>query len=129
MKGLTAVLQAELEIVEELLTVCRREQEALVADDVQTLQAAVEKKAGLARKLAALEEERQQAMAQEATFAGDATQGLEEVRRLLQQKVQELKEVNETNRMLARQSLAYTRKVLELLLPEDEKPVFMNRLV
>nr|WP_277998888.1 flagellar protein FlgN [Moorella sulfitireducens] len=118
------VLQSELEVVRDLLAVCRREQDALVADDLEAIRAAAERKGELARILAALEEERQLAVAGEAPAPGT-----EELRCTLRQAVGELREVNETNRLLARQSLAYVHKMLSLLLLEDQAPALVDRLV
>lgn len=78
--------------------------------------------------MAALEEERRQAARFEEAD-GTAPDVLEELLDLLRQAVRDLQEVNETNRLLARQSLAYTRKVLALLVPEDKSPVLMDQLV
>ncbi|MEW8959045.1 MAG: flagellar protein FlgN [Moorella sp. (in: firmicutes)] len=129
MRELAEILRVELEAVRDLLAVCRREQEALVADDIEALRAAVEKKGELARMLAALEEERQQAVRQQTAVSDAAPAEGEELRGLLRHAVRELQEVNETNRLLARQSLAYARKVLSLLLPEDQAPALMDRRV
>ncbi|WP_406678080.1 flagellar export chaperone FlgN [Neomoorella carbonis] len=124
MRELAAVLQAELEVVGELLAVCRQEQDALVADNIEAIREASGRKGELARRLAVLEEERQR-----VTVGQAGTQETEKLRSLLRQAVRELQEVNETNRLLARQSLAYVHKMLTLLLPEGPAPALMDRLV
>jgi flagellar biosynthesis/type III secretory pathway chaperone len=118
------VLQAELDVVRELLAVCRQEQDALVADNITAIREAAGRKGELARRLAVLEEERQQVMAGQP-----GTQEIEKLRDLLRQAVRELQEANETNRLLARQSLAYVQKMLALLMPAVPAPVVMDRLV
>ncbi|KYH32698.1 flagella synthesis protein FlgN [Neomoorella mulderi] len=136
MRELAAVLQAELDVVRELLVVCRQEQDALVADNIEAIRAAAGRKGELARRLAVLEEERQRVMAAGPTNAAGPLacreNGDDEVSRLrdaLRQAVRELQEVNETNRLLARQSLAYVQKMLSLLLPEGPGPGIMDRRV
>ncbi|GEA14913.1 FlgN protein [Moorella sp. E308F] len=124
MRELATVLQAELDVVRELLTVCRQEQDALVADNITAIREAAGRKGELARRLAVLEEERQQVMAGQP-----GTQEIEKLRDLLRQAVRELQEANETNRLLARQSLAYVQKMLALLMPTVPAPVVMDRLV
>ncbi|WP_338834391.1 hypothetical protein MHLNE_07340 [Moorella humiferrea] len=124
MRELAEVLQAELDVVQELLGVCRQEQDALVADDIEAIRAAAGRKGELSRRLAVLEEERQQVVA-----GRPGTEETEKLRSLLKQAVRELQEVNETNRLLARQSLAYVQKMLASLLPEGFTPAFMDRLV
>ncbi|GEA17657.1 MAG: hypothetical protein PWR22_1455 [Moorella sp. (in: firmicutes)] len=124
MRELATVLQAELDVVRELLAVCRQEQDALVADNITAIREAAGRKGELARRLAVLEEERQQVMAGQP-----GTQEIEKLRDLLRQAVRELQEANETNRLLARQSLAYVQKMLALLMPAVPAPVVMDRLV
>jgi flagellar biosynthesis/type III secretory pathway chaperone len=182
-RELAAVLQAELDVVRELVAVCRQEQDALVAANIAAIQAATGRKGELARRLAALEEERQRVIAEQSedgrgpcggSAAGEghgsglameeglpgglavgegltvpraegsggsrpALAGLvglpeeraeiEKMRGLLRQAVRELREVNETNRLLARQSLAYAQKMLALLIPEGATVATIERLV
>jgi len=134
MRTLAAILQDELATVRELLAVCRQEQEYFLTDDLEGIQAITVPKADLARRLAELEQERQQAL--EATAPGAvAAQGEEaegevaELRSALKQAVEELQEVNETNRLLARQSLAYIQKLLSLLAPDGQMPASVDRTV
>lgn len=136
MRELADILRDELAAVGELLAVGRREQEALMTDDLAGIQAATVRKGELARLMAILEEERQQVMAADPTNAAGPLacreNGDDEVSRLrdaLRQAVRELQEVNETNRLLARQSLAYVQKMLSLLLPEGPGPGIMDRRV
>ncbi|OIQ58293.1 FlgN protein [Moorella thermoacetica] len=138
MRELADVLRDELAVLQELLAVGRQEQEALVTDELAGIQAATGRKEELARRLAALEEERQQVMgaSPEISAAGapaSRERGLDdEINRLrdsLRQAVREFQEVNETNRLLARQSLAYVQKMLSLLLPEGVSTGIMDRLV
>ncbi|WP_338825205.1 hypothetical protein MHOCP_07470 [Moorella humiferrea] len=136
MRELADILRDELAAVGELLAVGRREQEALMTDDLAGIQAATVRKGELARLMAILEEERQQMMAADPTNAAGPLACREncddEVSRLrdaLRQAVRELQEVNETNRLLARQSLAYVQKMLSLLLPEGPGPSIMDRRV
>ncbi|APC07864.1 flagellar protein FlgN [Neomoorella thermoacetica] len=139
MRELADVLRDELAVLQELLAVSRQEQEALVIDELAGIQAATGRKEELARRLAALEEERQQVMeASPETSAAGAPASLvrgrddDEINRLrdsLRQAVREFQEVNETNRLLARQSLAYVQKMLSLLLPEGVSTGIMDRLV
>ncbi|MBE3573705.1 MAG: flagellar protein FlgN [Moorella humiferrea] len=136
MRELADILRDELAAVGELLAVGRREQEALMTDDLDGIQAATVRKGELARLMAILEEERQQVMAADPTNAAGPLacreNGDDEASRLrdaLRQAVRELQEVNETNRLLARQSLAYVQKMLSLLLPEGPGPGIMDRRV
>ncbi|CEP68857.1 FlgN-like domain [Moorella glycerini] len=139
MRELADVLRDELAAVRELLAVGRQEQEALMTDDLAGIRAATGRKGELARRLAVLEEERQQVMeASPETSAADPPASREngreddEVNRLrdaLRQAVREFQEINESNRLLARQSLAYVQKMLSLLLPEGSGPGIMDRLV
>ncbi|WP_338819267.1 hypothetical protein MTCOM_06780 [Moorella thermoacetica] len=139
MRELADVLRDELAVLQELLAVGRQEQEALVTDELAGIQAATGRKEELARRLAALEEERQQVMeaSPETSAAGAPASRVrgrddEEINRLrdsLRQAVREFQEVNETNRLLARQSLAYVQKMLSLLLPEGVSTGIMDRLV
>ncbi|AKX93491.1 FlgN protein [Moorella thermoacetica] len=139
MRELADVLRDELAVLQELLTVGRQEQEALVTDELAGIQAATGRKEELARRLAALEEERQQVMeaTPETSVAGapvsrERGRDDDEINRLrdsLRQAVREFQEVNETNRLLARQSLAYVQKMLSLLLPEGVSTGIMDRLV
>ncbi len=139
MRGLVDVLRDELAVLRELLAAGRQEQEALMTDDLAGIQAATGRKEELARRLAALEEERQQVMeaGPETSAAGapasrDSGRDDDEINRLryaLRQAVREFQEVNETNRLLARQSLAYVQKMLSLLLPQGVSTGIMDRLV
>ncbi|MBC7326046.1 MAG: flagellar protein FlgN [Moorella sp. (in: Bacteria)] len=151
MKKLADILQAELEVLGELLLICREEQQALLADDLAAIQRVTASKGEQARRLAALEQERQQALATQGgpgggpspdTFtaagrsrlsgsAGEDNAGgeIENLRQALKQAVRELQEINETNRLLARQSLAYVQKMLALLLPEGAAPGLLDRMV
>lgn len=139
MRELADVLRDELAVLQELLAVGRQEQEALVNDELAGIQAATGRKEELARRLAALEEERQQVMeaTPETSVAGAPASRKrgrddDEINRLrdsLRQAVREFQEVNETNRLLARQSLAYVQKMLSLLLPEGVSTGIMDRLV
>ncbi|MDN5326569.1 MAG: hypothetical protein PWP41_1265 [Moorella sp. (in: firmicutes)] len=139
MRELADVLRDELAVLQELLAVGRQEQEALVTDELAGIQAATRRKEELARRLAALEEERQQVMeaGPETSSAGgpasrESVRDDDEINRLrdsLRQAVREFQEVNETNRLLARQSLAYVQKMLSLLLPEGVSTGIMDRLV
>ncbi|GAF26457.1 acyl-CoA dehydrogenases [Moorella thermoacetica Y72] len=139
MRELADVLRDELAVLQELLAVGRQEQEALVTDELAGIQAATGRKEELARRLAALEEERQQVMgaSPETSVAGAPASRKrgrddDEINRLrdsLRQAVREFQEVNETNRLLARQSLAYVQKMLSLLLPEGVSTGIMDRLV
>jgi flagellar biosynthesis/type III secretory pathway chaperone len=191
--GLAEVLQSELEIVRQLLGACRQEQSALAAGDLAAIQQATKLKGDLARRLAALEQERQQVLSPGDTGPGPAYlrtprdtgpgpaylrtpngapaygQGVaantgrsgqgqdfgggsgaaianvaafsnspvidgsdltpENLQAALRQAVRELQEVNETNRFLARQSLAYVQKILALLAPAGVTPALMDRTV
>lgn len=139
MRELADVLRDELAAVQELLDAGYQEQKALMTDDLAGIQAATSRKGDLARRLAALEEERQQVMeARGATGAagtpacrvkGSDDDEIKRLRDSLRQAVREFQEVNETNRLLARQSLAYVQKMLSLLLPEGVGTGIMDRLV
>ncbi|OIQ09855.1 FlgN protein [Moorella thermoacetica] len=139
MRELADVLRDELAVLQELLAVGRQEQEALMTDDLAGIQAATGRKEELARRLAALEEERQQVMgaSPETSVAGapasrERGRDDDEINRLrdsLRQAVREFQEVNETNRLLARQSLVYVQKMLSLLLPKGVSTGIMDRLV
>ncbi|WP_338826241.1 hypothetical protein MTBGP_07950 [Moorella thermoacetica] len=139
MRELADVLRDELAVLQELLAVGRQEQEALVTDELAGIQAAAGRKEELARRLAALEEERQQVMeatpeisaagAQASRERGRDDHEINRLRDSLRQAVREFQEVNETNRLLARQSLAYVQKMLSLLLPEGVSTGIMDRLV
>ncbi|WP_338835750.1 flagellar protein FlgN [Neomoorella thermoacetica] len=139
MRELADVLRDELAVLQELLAVGRQEQEALMTDDLAGIQAATGRKEELARRLAALEEERQQVMeatpeisaagAQASRKRGRDDDEINRLRDSLRQAVREFQEVNETNRLLARQSLAYVQKMLSLLLPEGVSTGIMDRLV
>ncbi|AOQ23395.1 hypothetical protein MTAT_25970 [Moorella thermoacetica] len=139
MRELADVLRDELAVLQELLAVGRQEQEALMTDDLAGIQAATGRKEELARRLAALEEERQQVMeatpeisaagAQASQERGRDDDEINRLRDSLRQAVREFQEVNETNRLLARQSLAYVQKMLSLLLPEGVSTGIMDRLV
>ncbi|OIQ12550.1 flagellar protein FlgN [Neomoorella thermoacetica] len=139
MRELADVLRDELAVLQELLAVGRQEQEALVNDELAGIQAATGRKEELARRLAALEEERQQVMeasldtsvagAQASRERGRDDDEINRLRDSLRQAVREFQEVNETNRLLARQSLAYVQKMLSLLLPEGVSTGIMDRLV
>ncbi|WP_338827752.1 flagellar protein FlgN [Neomoorella thermoacetica] len=139
MRELADVLRDELAVLQELLAVGRQEQEALVNDELAGIQAATGRKEELARRLAALEEERQQVMEATPETSAAGAQAYrkrgrddDEINRLrdsLRQAVREFQEVNETNRLLARQSLAYVQKMLSLLLPEGVSTGIMDRLV
>lgn len=139
MRELADVLRDELAVLQELLAVGRQEQEALMTDDLAGIQAATGRKEELARRLAALEEERQQVMeaspetsvagAQASRVRGRDDDEINRLRDSLRQAVREFQEVNETNRLLARQSLAYVQKMLSLLLPQGVSTGIMDRLV
>jgi flagellar biosynthesis/type III secretory pathway chaperone len=126
MRTLAAVLQDELATVRELLAVCRQEQEYFKTDDLQGIQAINVPKADLARRLAGLERERQQVL---SAAAGETDQVIAQLRTALKQAAQELQEVNETNRLLARQSLAYIQKLVSLLVPGGQVPASVDRTV
>lgn len=184
MRNLAEVLQAELEVVQQLIAACREEQAALVANDLAGIQAATARKGELARQLGDLEQERQQVVMKvpgttnlskeaangdtpnpaqglqlrergelpeekgEASPAGTTPAGRltpgnlpeikggnsptgssEALRAALRQAVREFQEINDTNRLLTRQSLAYVQKILSLLVPEGTAPGIMDRVV
>lgn len=143
MRELAAVLQDELALVRELLAVCRQEQDCLMTEDIKGIEAITAVKGELARKLHALEEERQQTAGDfpggtdrrflMVSGAGAETGGgrhdIESLRQSLRMVVRQLQEINETNRLLARQSLAYAQKMVALLLPEGETPATVDRIV
>ncbi|MDN5346729.1 MAG: hypothetical protein PWP65_293 [Clostridia bacterium] len=118
---LAEVLDAELELVRDLIAACREEQQALRRDDLNRLITAVEIKKKLAVELAAVEKRRLEAQAElgaGAEIAGRTGTGLAEKKADLVKALRELKEINSTNELLIRQSLAYARRMLALLLPD-----------
>ncbi|MGI9862431.1 flagellar protein FlgN [Moorella naiadis] len=146
MRSLAEVLQAELEVVRQLITACREEQAALITNDLAGIQAATARKGDLARRLGELEQERQQVMmlevpdraasttrqVQRGQVTGASpppTDFSEALRATLRQAVREFQEINDTNRLLTRQSLAYVQKILSLLVPEGTLPAIMDRVV
>ncbi|MDN5344595.1 MAG: hypothetical protein PWQ18_706 [Clostridia bacterium] len=145
MRELAEVLHDELEVVRQLLAVGREEQAALAADDLAAIQSATGRKGELARRLGELEQERLQVMEKmpgtDNLFQGFSNRtasttmqvqhydSSEALRAALRQAVRELQEVNETNRFLARQSLAYVQRMLALLAPEGAAPALMDRMV
>jgi len=143
MRDLAAVLQEELAAVRETLAVCHQEQECLKKDDIAGIEAATVLKGDLARRLSGLEQEREQILkallsgvgrnsrtiAGAEPGSGDYGPDIENLRGLLRVIVRELQEVNETNRFLARQSLAYVQKMVSLLLPDGEAPGTVDRVI
>ncbi|BCV20774.1 flagellar protein FlgN [Moorella sp. Hama-1] len=128
MRSLAEVLQVELEVVQQLITACRDEQGALVTNDLAGIQAATGRKGDLARYLATLEEERRQVV-ETSPDASVYDDGINHLRDALKQTVREFQEINETNRLLTRQSLAYVQKILSLLVPEGTPAGIMDRVV
>lgn len=143
MRELVAVLQEELAAVREILTVCYQEQECLKKDDIAGIEAATALKGDLAQRLAGLEQEREQIVrafpagverhsltsTEIEPGAGNYDQQIASLCETLRLTVRELQEVNETNRFLARQSLAYVQKMLSLLLPDGEASGAVDRVI
>lgn len=125
MRVLAVVLREELSIIQELVITLRQEQEALKTDDLTAMQKINVTKGELARRLAALEQEREEVL--QKTILGEENTGsiyesneeeIDNLRNSLKKAVIELQDVYETNRLLMRQSIAYVQKMMSLLAPE-----------
>lgn len=126
---LAEVLQRELELLQELRDTCRREQECLRRDDLDGIREVLPVKEQIIQELVRLEQHREdlhrQVAAEYRISPEVGVKGLLAVEALrdelgetverLQVVLLELKEINETNTLLLRQSLAYARKMLSLL--------------
>ncbi len=129
MGRLISILKKELNLIQELIEICRQEQKCLMAEDLQGIETLTAAKDKLARELQILERERQQTAADADTETDNCQSNIENIRSDLRAAVQQLQEINRTNRLLTRQSLAYTQKMLALLMPQGETVTTMDRIV
>lgn len=142
--SLAEVLQRELELLLKLRDLCLREQEHLRKDDLQGIQKLLAVKEQTIKELISLEREREEmhrdlavdfhlpldSGPKDLLAAGGLSQELEETIEQMRAVLAELKEINETNTLLIRQSLAYVRKMLALLTPHlQERSAVIDKSV
>jgi flagellar biosynthesis/type III secretory pathway chaperone len=130
-EGLIDVLSRELEVLFKLREQGLKEQRCLLEDNLEGLKQSLAAQEEMARELAELEKEREALQREVALKLGVPLEtslrelvrigaGGENLARLLgklEQVVAEIKEINETNKFLVSQSLAYVRQMLEILIP------------
>ncbi|MDK2820343.1 MAG: hypothetical protein PWP31_308 [Clostridia bacterium] len=124
MRKLKEILQDELKVLKELVAVSQKEQITLKTEDIKSLQSVTEVKADLSRRLAMLEQERGQ-----SPELNKMDKEIDQLKEALANTVRELQEINETNRLLTRQSLAYVKKILSLLKPDEQSSLKVDRIV
>ncbi|WP_297200074.1 flagellar protein FlgN [Thermanaeromonas sp.] len=143
-QGLIDVLSRELELLFKLREQGLKEQRCLLEDDLEGLKQTLAAQEKMARELAELEKEREALHREVALKAGVPPEtSLRELVRIgvggenltgllgkLEQVVTEIKEINETNKFLVSQSLAYVRQMLNVLVPHLRGgPVLLDRSI
>lgn len=123
-------------VVDQLLVTAQRQQDALLANDLAAIQAAVDIVNDLARELATLENDRlgvQQLLEQQLDLPKDITlqallllaetdhlkTGLKEISRRLRPKMLTLQELNNANNTLLNNAIGLNNYLLKLLLPQQ----------
>ena len=128
-------LNKQNNIIQQLLLLGERESEALVKNDIQLLTEVVHEQEQVGVRLIEIEKERlilQEDMAEQlslnknvslrqliksSSFQSDALIDLADT---LKTNYLQLQELNETNRMLIKQSLVYVNKMLSTFMPQNE---------
>ncbi|SMB93884.1 FlgN protein [Thermanaeromonas toyohensis ToBE] len=111
--GTLAYLSRELDILLKVRELCLKEQEFLRRDDLTGIKETVKAQEELLKELATLEKERR--LWEEAREAKAQEEGVLELRQKMEACARDIKEINETNMLLIRQSLAYAKKIMGLL--------------
>lgn len=129
---LLRLLQQELSLVQDLRKAAAGQKNALEKDNTEQILAAARRQEALGVKLAALEEERQRCQQELERSLGlpagrvlkellplappETREQLADLRRRLNEELAELKQLNDTCRVLATRGLAVTRQVLQLFI-------------
>lgn len=134
MASLQSILERQNQLVLELLRLGEKELEALKADDLQTLQEVIREQQSYGETLAKLEHERldlQVFLAKEYDLPeGFSLRDLKEAKAPGSEKIMpigetladnysKLRELNETNNLLIRQSLSLINKMLSVFAPRN----------
>lgn len=127
------VMEGQLSTHEELIEVGELKKSCIVNGDVQSLSKLLSRESTLIKKVAALEESREQAVTAyfsekgmaltaptmeellKVTFRLEEKKELRRVREKLLERIAQLKEVNELNQQLLQQSLHYVNISIDLL--------------
>ncbi|MBO8167953.1 MAG: flagellar protein FlgN [Thermoanaerobacteraceae bacterium] len=144
-KHLRELLVKQNEIIEELIALGERETEALKENDIKNLAQIVREQEQVGVQLAEMEKERlalQEELAAKLPAARDAglkdilrmsalshTEELEQLADKLKENYRQLQVLNETNKLLIRQSLSYVNKILSVLTPQEEKTYHRSGMV
>lgn len=120
MENLLQVLQKEQSILDELIAVTKREQEAIINKNINDLQQSLKEKERLEKQLQELEQERvnltgDKDFAGLLKSAGPHAENLQILRQSLKNSLLELKHLQTTNTLLLKTELAYFNVVKELL--------------
>ncbi len=134
---LMEILKNERDVIEELVLLARQQTEVLKENDVEGLFKVVGKQEQAGSKLAEIEKERlvlEKRLAEQFSFdtkevslndlikaAGTGVpNGIRSLAEALKNRCQQLQLLNETNKLLVKQSLSYINKMLSALLPQQE---------
>jgi FlgN protein len=131
MNSLTGVLHSLVELHENLLTTARKKQQILIRAEMNPLLAILSEESKLIKKINEADQKRMASLGEEAyqsslsALIEKQTDGAEReewihLHQQLQQLFQEIERVNQSNQQLLKQSLSFTKFMIEQMLPQSE---------